>query len=325
MDKKSEIEKSSAYLFSPRHSYRIDGGSWHVDGMQTGENAPNGVLVHYYVPVPPEKELQLQFFDSRDSLIITYSSKKDKKGEPVKDNKDFYPDKEKKTPEIMTADTGLNRFVWNMEYPAATEAPGVMWGAYTEGPRAIPGVYSVRLKLGDSAIATRKFEIRKDLRVTVADEDFAAQFDLLMKINKKVTETHDAINTIRDIRAQINGLLGKFTDTLKVKPIKEIAKPITDTLTSVEEELVQTKAKSGQDLLNFPMKLNNKLAALTPTIASADSRPTKQSYEAFTDISSRIDIQLNRMKKALEKLPALNQAVKDADIPAVKEKEKKDK
>ena len=200
-----------------------------------------------------------------------------------------------------------------------------MRGAYTEGPSAIPRVYSVRLKLGDSAIATRKFEIRKDLRVTVADEDFAAQFDLLMKINKKVTETHDAINTIRDIRAQINGLLGKFTDTLKVKPIKEIAKPITDTLTSVEEELVQTKAKSGQDLLNFPMKLNNKLAALTPTIASADSRPTKQSQEAFTDISSRSDIQLNRMKKALEKLPALNQAVKDADIPAVKEKEKKDK
>jgi photosystem II stability/assembly factor-like uncharacterized protein len=322
MDKKAEIERDPAYLFPPRHTYRIDGGSYHADGMQTGENPPNGVMIHYYLPVPPPKELQLQFLDSKDSLIITYSNKKDLKGEPLKESKEFYPNPEKKIPGTVSADSGLNRFVWNMEYPAATEAPGVMWGASTDGPKVVPGRYSVRLKLGDSLIAIRQFEVRKDPRITTTDEDFTAQFDLLMKINKKVSETHDGINSLRDIRSQIATVLGKITDSTKAKPIKEIAKFITDTLSAVEEELVQTKAKSGQDLLNFPMKLNNKLAALTSTVASADTRPTKQAYQAYEDISGRIDFQLNRMKKALEALPKLNQTVKDADIPAVKEKAK---
>ena len=71
------------------------------------------------------------------------------------------------------------------------------------------------------------------------------------------------------------------------------------------------------------MKLNNKLAALTPTVASADTRPTKQAYQAYDDISGRIDTQLTRMKKALEQLPALNKAIKEADIPAVKESSRK--
>lgn len=323
MDKKAEIERASAYLFPPRHTYRVDGGSWHADGMQTGENPPNGVLVHYYLQAPPANELQLQFLDAQDSVIITYSNKKDRKGEPIKESKDFYPDTERKIPGTAPADSGLNRFVWNLEYPAATEAPGVTWGASTDGPRVVPGKYNIRLKLGDSVIMTRTFEIRKDPRLSTTDADFKAQFDLLMKINKKVTETHEAINSLRDIRTQINGLLGKITDTTKAKPIKDIAKPITDTLTAVEEELVQTKAKSGQDLLNFPMKLNNKLAALTPTVASADTRPTKQAYQAYDDISGRIDVQLTRMKKALEQLPALNKAIKEADIPAVKESSRK--
>lgn len=323
MDKKTEIESSNAYLFPPRHTYKVDGGSYHADGMQTGENAPNGVLVNYYIPAPPEKEIQLQFLDSKDSLIITYSNKKNNKGEPLKESKDFYPNLEKKTPGALPADSGLSRFVWNMQYPSATDAPGVMWGATTQGPNAVPGVYKVRLKLGDSLISTRQFEIRKDPRISTTDTEFAEQFALLMKINKKVTETHDAINSLRDIRSQINSIIEKITDTTKAKPIKELAKTITDTLSSVEEELVQTKAKSGQDLLNFPMKLNNKLAALTFTVSSADTRPTKQAYQAYDDISGRIDIQLSRLKLSLESLPKLNSMVKEADIPAVKEKEKK--
>ena len=320
---KNEIENSIAYLFAPRHAYRIDGGSYHADGMQTGENAPNGVLINYYIPSPPEKEVQLQFLDSKDSMIITYSNRKNNKGEPLKESKDFYPNLEKKIPGFISVDSGLNRFVWNMQYPSATEAPGVMWGATTEGPKAVPGTYKVRLKIGDSIISTKQFEIRKDPRISTSNADFSEQFQLLMKINKKVSETHDAINSLRDIRGQINSVLLKITDTTKAKPIKEIASMITDTLSAVEEELVQIKAKSGQDLLNFPMKLNNKLAALTYTVSSADTRPTKQAYQAYEDISGRIDIQLQKLKKAVEQLPTFNSLVKEADIPAVKEKETK--
>lgn len=323
MDSKEKIEKSEAFLYAPRHAYRVEGGSWHAPQMQTGENAPNGILVDFYLKEPPAKELKLEFFDSKDSLIIAFSSKKDKKGEPLKESGEFFPNPEHKHGDAVPSDSGMNRFVWNMRYPDATDAPGVMWGGTTIGPKAVPGNYTVRLKVGDSLVLSQKFEIKKDPRISTTEQDFTAQLDLLLKINKKLTETHDAIGKIRDIRGQINGALGKILDTAKAKPIKELAKTINDTLTSVEEELVQTKAKSGQDLLNFPMKLNNKLAALTPTVSSSDSRPTKQAYDAYEDIAGRIYVQLSRMKQVMEKVPALNKAMKEADAPWVVDKPKK--
>lgn len=319
-----EYSAKHARLFVPRHSYRVNGGAFYSPMMQTGQNAPNGVVIDYYLPQSADKEITLEFYDARDSLIISLSSKKDRKGEPLKKPEEFIPNPDDKRRDVPSADSGLNRFVWNMRYPDATESPVVTWGASTAGPKAVPGRYSTRLKIGDTLAGVQQFEIRKDPRIAATPEDFAAQFQLLLAIRDKVNETHEAVNTIRDIRAQINGLTGKIEDTTIAKPIKDAAKPMLDTLAAVEEELVQTKAKSGQDLLNFPMKLNNKLAALTPVVASADSRPTAQAQAAFRDISSKIEAQLLRLKHALETgLPAVNGAVKTAEIPAVAVKKRK--
>lgn len=322
--KSKEIPNKQGHLFAPRHSYRLDGGSFYSPMMQTGQNAPNGVVIDYFLPKKSEKEILLELYDSRDSLIISLSSKKDRKGEPLKQPEEFIPNNEERRRDVPSADSGLNRFVWNMRYPDAVESPVVMWGASTAGPKAIPGRYAVRLKIGDTLAGVQQFDIRKDPRISTSPEDFATQFQLLMDIRDKVNETHEAVNNIRDIRTQINGITGRIEDTTIATSIKDAAKPMLDTLTAIEEELVQTKAKSGQDLLNFPMKLNNKMAALAPVVASADSRPTEQAQIAFREISSKIEKQLARLKKALETgLPAVNSAVKNAEIPAVSVKKRK--
>lgn len=313
-------------LYTPRPSYRIEGGSWSSPQMQTGENAPNGVMVHYSLRTRPDKAITLEFLDARDSLIIAYSSNKDAKGEPVKSENKFYPKQERmRSTGAVPADSGFNRFVWNMRYPNATESPVVMWGASTAGPRAVPGTYSVRLKLGDSVIAKQPFRIIPS--VNIPPDDFRAQFELHTRINKKVSETHDAVIALRDMKTQLNTVLGRIADavgdTTKTKDIRALAKRMDDTLTSVEEALVQTKAKAGQDLLNYPMKLGNKLAALASTVASADTRPTEQTYAAVARIESLIQRELDRYARVKERdLPAFNTAASGFALPAVRIKKK---
>jgi hypothetical protein len=315
-----EVRTASSYLFKPRDAYRVQGGSYYYPAMQTGENAPNGVIIYYALRNKPTKELKLTFFTSQGDTIITYSSLKDKKGEPVKISKEFYEDKEVKRPGILPVDSGLNRFVWDMRYADATQVEGtnVMWAGSVIGPGASPGTYRMKMFLGDSLIAEQSFTILKDPRLTTTQQEFDEQFALLMKINKKLSETHQAINSINKSVNQINAYLSNVTDTAVASSLKKSVQPALDSLLTIASQLYQPKAKAPQDILAHPLMLNDKLAGVGSSVASSDSRPTAASYTAFNDLSARIDVQLAKMKKILEQdIPAFNKKVEELKIPAV--------
>jgi hypothetical protein len=101
-----------------------------------------------------------------------------------------------------------------MRYPDATQVEGtnIMWAGSVIGPVTVPGNYKVKMFIGDSLIAEQPFTIVKDPRVSTSQQDFDEQFALLMKINKKVSETHKAINDINKTIGQINAYIGNVTD-----------------------------------------------------------------------------------------------------------------
>jgi hypothetical protein len=172
--------------------------------------------------------------------------------------------------------------------------------------------------LGDSLIAEQTFAIIKDPRLTTSDADYASQLDLLMKVNKKLSETHKAINDINKAIGQINSYLGNVSDTALASSLKKSVKPTIDSLNAIAEKLYNPKAKAIQDVLAHPIMLNDKLAGVGSVISSADTKPTKSSYDAFNDISARIDVQLAKLKKILdEKIPEFNRMVLEKKIPAV--------
>lgn len=289
-------------LFKPRMSWRIDGGSWSAPMMQTGENLPNGVMVYYHWDGADNQPITMQFRDEKDSVLREFSSDKDMKGEKAQTETIYHtePGKEVKNAALMLQ-KGLNRFVWDMHGAPALESPVVMWGASTRGPKVVPGTYSVCLKKGDSIIAKQVFDIAS--AIGASKEDLKAQYELHASVNAKVTETHKAVNRIKDMRSSITQAIAKMKkevkDTSTTKDIMRLGNAIIDTLSAIEQRLVQNKAKAGQDLLNHPMKLNNKLAALTSTIASADARPTEQTYLAVKHITGLIQRELDAIK-ALE-------------------------
>ena len=308
----AEAQKAEAFLFKPENAYRTPGfGGFQIPvGATIGANPPNGAVIQYYLKEKPKQEISLEILDSNDKLIRKFSGKPVKEGAPI-------------TLPLPGADpslpfeTGLNRFVWNYRYPSATTLPGlIFWGGSLAGPRVVPGEYKVRLIVDGKAIATESFFIKPDPRMATTAEEYGKQFDLLIKINAKLTETHEAILEIRDVRKQLEDLTARLKPDQK--ELKDKAAEITKKMAAVEEELMQTKIKSSQDALNYPIKLNNKLAALSSVIDGADYAPTNQSYIVYNDLTSRIDAQISILARIkTEDLAAFNKAFAEKNLPVI--------
>jgi hypothetical protein len=218
----------------------------------------------------------------------------------------------------VTTDPGLNRFVWNLRYAESVRFPGmILWAGEMRGPRVVPGTYQVRLTV-DGKTMSESFEVKPDPRLVTSPGDYAKQVELGLKIRDKVTETHNAIIQIRDVRKQVDDLLKRIAGQPGFKVINDAATTLEKNLTAVEESLYQTKNQSSQDPLNYPIRLNNKLAALAGVVASADAAPTEQSYAVYDELVVQIDAQLAKLTQIMKNdVPAFNQLVRDQNIPAV--------
>jgi hypothetical protein len=165
---------------------------------------------------------------------------------------------------------------------------------------------------------------RPDPRTAATPDDFAAQLALALQIRDKLTETHEAINMIRALRKQAESWVERTAGTPQAEQVAEAAKPLRDALTAVEDELIQGRSKSHEDPLNFPIKLNNKLAALSGIVGSADAAPTQGARQVFTDVAGRVDAQLEGLEAILvSQLGAFNATVQGAQLPAIVPPEKK--
>lgn len=309
------IAKSDVHLFKPDDSYRMEGGGGGGGRQQrasVGENPPNGVVIHYYLKEKPAGEVNLEIFDGGGKSIRKFSSKAEE--EPPREGEFRRGPAQTR----VAVDAGLNRFVWDLRYPDATRFPGlILWSGETRGPRVIPGSYRVTLTVGGKS-QTQAFEIKKDPRVETTPEDFARQFDLLLKIRDKLTETHDAIIRIRDIRKQADDIANRVKEQSGGSSVAAAAKELNKKLTAIEQELYQTKNRSNQDPLNYPIKLNNKLAALAGVVGQGDAAPTDQSDEVFRDLTGKIDAQLRALDNVLkDDVPAFNKVVRDQAVPAI--------
>jgi hypothetical protein len=289
-----EIAKADYHLFDPEDPY-LFGRGFGGGGSDAGENPASGAVVYFSLAEQQESEIKLEFIDMRGNIIQTYSSTEDSRGRPVRESALFYEEDDDTPPTVVPNEAGLNKFVWNLRYPGVTYLDGrqIMWSGNTDGPSAIPGTYTVRLHIGDEMVAEQNFEVMKDPRlVEVTQDDLIAQFELVQTINAKLDTTHKSINRIRAVTEEISELMKEVDDNeeLSIKA-SELLKAIAD----IEQQLVQTKAEAGQDLLNFPIRLNNKLAALKGTVATGYGRPTAQQYAVFEDLAAKVDVQLNNL------------------------------
>jgi len=311
------VASSDVHLFKPEDSYRMEGGSFPASPNSTvGANPPAGAVVYYYSKSKPNGEVVLEIQDASGKLVKKFSSKGSEESRAgQQDEEGFFRGA---GPARVPAEAGLNRFVWDYRYADATRFPGmILWAGETRGPRCVPGTYKVKLTI-DGKTMSESFEVKKDPRVAATNEDFARQFELSMKIRDKLSEINDAVTSIRDVRKQVDEFAKRVKDQPAAKPIELAAKALNGKLTDIEQELYQTKNQSSQDPLNYPIRLNNKLAALAGVVASADAAPTKQSYAVYDELARQIDEQLQKLRTVMSTdLNAFNKLAHDQDVPAV--------
>lgn len=307
------VAKSEMFLFKPRDAYRMRG--WGFPRPNVGENPPSGSVIYYYFKGKPEEAVTLEFLDAKGNLIRKFKSRKREEPEPERIPSSRF---QRGGPQNVPVEAGMNRFVWNMRYPDAERVPGaILWGGMLSGPVAVPGVYQVKLTVGEKMMM-ESWQWKKDRRLLTNQEEYKEQFDFLIQIRDKITEVNQAINRLRDVKKQIDVLSKKVKEHKKGKEVIEAAKMLKQKLSSAEDVLIQSKSKSRQDPLNYPIRLDNKIAALAGIVSSADARPTDQSYEVFKELSAKADEQLTKLKDILKKdLPDFNKLVKKAEIPAI--------
>ncbi len=292
-----QVATADAQLFQPRTVYR----------------GVHQVAIDYSLKKDADK-VTIEILDAKGALIRTFTgTAEDDKKKPAAEAADEEGGGPPRTrPPARKA--GTNRFTWDLRYPGATVFEGmIFWSARAEsGPLAVPGTYQVRLT-ANGQTQTQSFTIKRDPRLTnVTDDDLAKQFELAVQVRDKTSEANDTVVLIRELKKQI------AERSAKDATLKNTGDALAAKLSAVEEEIYQVRNRSGQDPLNFPIKLNNQIAALRRSIETGDGRPTAQSYVVFRELSERLAAVRGRLDVVLKnELAQFNRLLTDKRLEVV--------
>ncbi len=270
-----------AILFKPKAAYRMDGYGGR-SSLTAGTNHPAGVQVHYFLPEVKEKDsVALRFKEANGDLIKEYATYS-------KENK-------------LQPQTGANVFNWDTVYEGAERLPGmILWWASTTGPKAVPGNYTVELEV-NGTLQSQPVVIKKTPPSEASVEDMRAQFEFVNEVNATVDQAHKSIKNIRAFNKSLTSFKTVYGDREDqgIKEMLEMAEAMKTKFDEVEKALYQTKNRSGQDPLNFPIKLTNKLAHLNSLVTMGDFAPTQQDIAVKDELTAQIETQLAAFNEVL--------------------------
>lgn len=303
-ERSAEVLKKNLHVFSVNPAYRMPGGRGGFGRMPMGPmpnigmNPPNGVVFNYYLnEVNDSSRLSIQIMDKEKKTIKTYStaSMKDK----IEINK------------------GMNQFEWDMNYPEAERVDGlILWNGFIRGPKAAPGNYFARFKSGKDSVEV-PFTILADPNYKATQAEYDEQFKYLITMRDKSSEIMKAIKNIRELRQQMSDFSSRQEKAMP-KEVKQQIDTINKQLTVVEEALHQTKAKSSQDVLNFPIRLDDKLSSIYRAASAGHAGISKQAKDAYSELVPLIDEQLNKLKKiTTDDVGKLNQLIHEKMLPVI--------
>ena len=298
-------ENVDVKLFTPKHTYRMRG--WQNRNVRnTGMNHEPGVIFQYWLNdnFRDTSKVELIIRDENGEIIKTISNKGKKK------DKNFKPKK------------GLNKYVWNMSMKGVDKIDKmILWNGTVRGYKVPPGMYSAELGVGGVQQLVN-VEIRKDRNYEATDKDYQEQFRFLKQVRNKFFETQETIKNIKSVKSQI-AKLKNIQGKSYPKDLDSLGKKIIKKINKVESALYQNKAVSHQDVLNYPIKLNDKLGGIF-NAANQETAPSQQVKDAYREISKKIDEQLNNFMQILDtNVAQYNKLVREKRIDYIQIKREK--
>ena len=283
------------------------------------ENPPNGAIVYYFLPAAPKGVVSLEIVDAAGKVVRRYSNEEKKEAETPPEWPDLTPPQEK-----IPTEAGLNRFTWDLRAQGATPLAGEPGAEFrNRGPMVSTGVYQVRLT-SEGKSYTAPLELKVDARVKTSSEDLQKQNELAQKIVAEVSNIHQAVGAIREVRSQIRALDKRFAEDAPYAALVSATKEFDKKSLDLESQLLQVNAKSSEADLNFPVMIDERLHSLLFSVDAGDNAPTKQQYQVFEELQKQAQPLLAQYHDLMAKeLAALNEMVSKQNAPALYVPERK--
>ena len=273
-----EAKNNENYLFAPKDTYRM-GGSSRAGSLTEGANHPSGVMTYFNLADSDGKKVTLSYLSMANDTIKKFSTT---------------PNKSKNIDALSVSD-GANYHTWNMRGKGAKRLPGmILWWASTSAPQAVPGAYKVVLEVENKPAQSRVFTILADKNAETDVTGMQRQFDFITDVNTTIDKAHTSIEKIRAINSQLKAFKSQYKEEDAIKDLVKKADTLSEQFSAIEKALYQTKNRSGQDPLNFPIKLTNKLAHLNSLVSMDDFPPTSQDIAVKNELTAAIDKELTK-------------------------------
>lgn len=300
-------EKKSVRIFKPKDSYRIFGGVSRAVGQ--GTNPRSGVTFDYYLDQAADTlNLKLEVLQGAN-VIRTYTNKKPKgfKSWPGGPSR----------PQVLPSKKGYNRFTWNFNREAIPAITKVFVFGGLSGSSVAPGTYTLRMSLNKETVET-EVTILPNPAIKSTPQDFKEQQQMLVSIENTLKEMHNSVNQMRSAKAQLQHYAKLLKSHDNAKALLKKGKVLLKRINSWEENLIQAKQKTFQDVINFNNKLNAQLIQLMNYIDQANPKVTQGAKERYRDLMKDWQVYKNEHDSIIEtEMKAYNDLYKSLNIPAL--------
>ena len=320
-----DLANSDVVLFKPATAYRlrrdVNTDTPLPPEIPAGQNPSDGAIIDYYLKSNSTTAVTLEVLDSSGKTVVRKFSSADKP-EATWDqlNKELnVPLYWIKPPEILSAEAGAHRFIWNLrtappqsifhDYPISAiphDTP-----RYPLGAPVLPGTYTVRVKAGDETMS-QQFEVKMDPRVTTTPEGLAQQFRLETQIIDAMNSSFASLQQVRTATRQLKDLA-----------VRAPKSPVADAVVALDKKVAafegaaQRFGPQAAGQASFA-RLNGQFAQLLAYVDSADAAPTPTAPKAFTMIQQSLtDLTANWNDLKSKDIPALNDQLRKAGLPVL--------
>ncbi|MDE2678749.1 MAG: glycosyl hydrolase, partial [Gemmatimonadota bacterium] len=265
----------------------------------------NGAVISWWVGegVVSAEDAKLEVLDATGQVVRTF--------EPAREGEA----RDRWSGQALEVKAGWNRLRWDLRTDPAATFPGmILWGVRTMAPVVPPGQYTVRLRVG-GAVASHDLVVKRNPWVEgVTDEDLVAQYEFGVRIRDQVDRANRAVIEIRDVEAQLAERLEASDD----ERLHAAGERLRAALDAVEGEIYQVRNRSNQDPLNFPIKVNNRLANLLSMSERGDGRPGSGMVEVFGIMVGTLEGLLAELEGVWgEELAEVNEVLRGLGMGAV--------